>query len=683
MHITCPRGSYDVNVEPAKDEVMFIDSETVLSLVDSIFKDYYGEKSQSSISTGPKYNTSFTHATSSSFDFLLAKRPVPSIEPLQQSQDDFTVSTSPQQAHPQAVTFHSVTAEPGKSQDPSISPMACSSKDSASPSVAPRKGLWNIYGLDTEDEETPPPSPSSPDVDQDMEELRDDNAKNPWSIAKLNAPVRHSSMVDDYTSFATHQTSPSIVMQQDPVRLRTTSQSNEHRQPLGPGPQLPSPITSPHSPDLFQNPGPPNRPWPSRQRRDEDSELDSEPNILPASPDTQVSEATFKPLDIWAKPIRQRTELTGFKRVSDIYDKDGIFEQPPESDRPEISASQSQPVRMQPSLDLANQLNPQHKRPIGCPLRLPLLRSPTDGPAIEGSTLVQQAAPGSQQPPFKLSQSQIQELDQIMDFEHRKKTANAQHRKILGKGTGRGLNIAKLVQLQRSTITAQDDDEDVDPEHPLQDHASEMEQASGTAAFGDRFSRHDNGPQVSQKSNPHRNRYLAAAKALTQIEDDRSSESINGDAQYREVGETVEEEARTMNMAKDDPRAYLMRHQFHMENANARGLSETGLRIRRTKTQRLPLESVPIDMMVNDLLVQVDFDIGACAESGPIIDRYSNTGKNEFITWTANMTNIGTWQGELTKLVDGMYKVQVGNELMPPNIELDLRKIMKTHCDNI
>ncbi|KKK16029.1 hypothetical protein ARAM_004614 [Aspergillus rambellii] len=44
LHMQCPEASYDVNVEPAKDDVLFKDPDVVLSLVEDLFRNTYGER---------------------------------------------------------------------------------------------------------------------------------------------------------------------------------------------------------------------------------------------------------------------------------------------------------------------------------------------------------------------------------------------------------------------------------------------------------------------------------------------------------------------------------------------------------------------------------------------------------------------------------------------------------------
>ncbi|KAL4864898.1 hypothetical protein BDV12DRAFT_175527 [Aspergillus spectabilis] len=44
VHIGCPGGSYDANIEPSKDDILFEDQPAVLSLVEELFRDAYGER---------------------------------------------------------------------------------------------------------------------------------------------------------------------------------------------------------------------------------------------------------------------------------------------------------------------------------------------------------------------------------------------------------------------------------------------------------------------------------------------------------------------------------------------------------------------------------------------------------------------------------------------------------------
>lgn len=78
LHIYCPIGSYDVNIEPSKDEVLFEDSSAILSLADAMFSELYGEITPDGSSA--KQNAKQAVETSrqgNAFDILLAKKPTP------------------------------------------------------------------------------------------------------------------------------------------------------------------------------------------------------------------------------------------------------------------------------------------------------------------------------------------------------------------------------------------------------------------------------------------------------------------------------------------------------------------------------------------------------------------------------------------------------------------------------
>ncbi|KAL4790469.1 hypothetical protein BDV19DRAFT_382306 [Aspergillus venezuelensis] len=46
IHIICPEGAYDVNIEPSKDDVLFEDHQNVLSQVEGLLQTVYGEDSE-------------------------------------------------------------------------------------------------------------------------------------------------------------------------------------------------------------------------------------------------------------------------------------------------------------------------------------------------------------------------------------------------------------------------------------------------------------------------------------------------------------------------------------------------------------------------------------------------------------------------------------------------------------
>lgn len=71
MNIICPTGSYDTNIEPAKDDVLFTDATVILAIVEAFLKSVYGEL-QSSSKVLPASKASIPRPQG--FDALLARK---------------------------------------------------------------------------------------------------------------------------------------------------------------------------------------------------------------------------------------------------------------------------------------------------------------------------------------------------------------------------------------------------------------------------------------------------------------------------------------------------------------------------------------------------------------------------------------------------------------------------------
>lgn len=83
LQILCPRGIYDVNIEPAKDDVMFEDRELILALVAGLFRQHYGEL-KSGEKAGIKQikdSSSKGSPISNGFDVLMARKPTSEVHP--------------------------------------------------------------------------------------------------------------------------------------------------------------------------------------------------------------------------------------------------------------------------------------------------------------------------------------------------------------------------------------------------------------------------------------------------------------------------------------------------------------------------------------------------------------------------------------------------------------------------
>ncbi|GFF93830.1 isoform 3 of PMS1 protein homolog 1 [Aspergillus udagawae] len=74
LQIRCPEACYDVNVEPAKDDVLFENQQDVLSLAEDLFKDVYGETPAGTETRKSSSKGKERMANSDAFELLLARK---------------------------------------------------------------------------------------------------------------------------------------------------------------------------------------------------------------------------------------------------------------------------------------------------------------------------------------------------------------------------------------------------------------------------------------------------------------------------------------------------------------------------------------------------------------------------------------------------------------------------------
>lgn len=175
LEITCPERSYDPNLEPAKDDVIFEDPDNVVTAARKLFAASYPSREE----------TQTTNANPR--DLQAAPREMNSA--FVETEDDFV--TSLEQAQPinpsRSVEAHAIVSglpsTPGAGDDPVANDLPVATKA--------RAFRTNMYGCDEEDLETMDARPSTGRTEADFEELRhaqkDVDVSNPWVMAKLNA----------------------------------------------------------------------------------------------------------------------------------------------------------------------------------------------------------------------------------------------------------------------------------------------------------------------------------------------------------------------------------------------------------------------------------------------------------------------------------------------------------------
>ncbi|KAH4214967.1 hypothetical protein HBI70_015340 [Parastagonospora nodorum] len=145
MNIICPPDSYDPNIEPAKDDVMFEDGKVVLDVVDKLLRSYYPEAMETEV-----------------------EPPTPG---QQHAQSEFKQIQDPM---PNPVYLEPTTELVGKSK------LDQQSKD-------PR---WrsSMYGIDEDDLEHL--QEDQPMVIEEEEGRRAADISNPWTIARMNSIIK-------------------------------------------------------------------------------------------------------------------------------------------------------------------------------------------------------------------------------------------------------------------------------------------------------------------------------------------------------------------------------------------------------------------------------------------------------------------------------------------------------------
>lgn len=158
LNIICPIDSYDPNIEPAKDDVIFNDEGFIMGLIDRLIVSYY-----------PKDNHISEEAA-------VAENPM-----VMQSTWMFASEEASLPAHTPFSNHRRTSGDETELAD----------------SVVQHQPRWrsSMYGVDEEDldlvrEELPPTT-------EEEEGCRDLEVSNPWTIARMNAPVKPKQTVKD------------------------------------------------------------------------------------------------------------------------------------------------------------------------------------------------------------------------------------------------------------------------------------------------------------------------------------------------------------------------------------------------------------------------------------------------------------------------------------------------------
>ncbi len=228
LDITCPAGSYDPNVEPAKNDVIFGNESIVLAAIETLFREVYGE---------PKIAHSFPPTQTlkeklDNFELLLARKP--SALPANDAPSLPSRTPVSEQSAPEAARL-SIPVVPPMSVDVTATEASpfVGNEDTAEQEGNPkRKRAFDMSkDLCEEIEGYERPSrqfqqPYNPQFLFPDAEPGSKNPMNPWIIAKMTLPIQHSGQSMNTIALAPSPVSRPVANRVTPPLLSSESDSD-------------------------------------------------------------------------------------------------------------------------------------------------------------------------------------------------------------------------------------------------------------------------------------------------------------------------------------------------------------------------------------------------------------------------------------------------------------------------
>ena len=646
LQISCPPDSYDVNVEPAKDEVLFYKSPTIRDLFKQMLVEAYGEVEEGGQEKPIKEHTKVTIRDTGAFDVLLARKPVSELPiPSQDEHGDLMKS---------AEALPSTTSSRSPASPPITSPITNGARTSSalrnitSNNTTAHTNMYTVDdGENVSDADKDPVAIGEDDLH--LSDGQDESTNNPWTMAKMNTrTAAHSTGPTNLSNAEAARQTPFISSPERP-------QSSSHRTPLRHASQLPSPAQSSTDDVPYQNPGPPLR---RRAHRMEDDEFE-----LSASDALQLDEPNKSSslLDAWIQKQNSSQNLP----LSGI----------PTTETEEVGHvhHQAMPRPRQTTLSSGQRSYDQQRKPFRSPFKRPILSQSStnssdlyEGPDENGLHTAQVSTlPGLTTSRVSLrpspsqqlqSSSNRQELDEILEFERQKRLAIVQHRKQAIQSTiGRPSPTPSPSQIGVSRPH-----ESLAPEtvrgHPQPDTSVTTSEENFEERFGQQDQQVED-PRQRQRNNPHHNRFLAATRDL----DTPRLDVRPGNSELsRRAPHIVQED--DLKMPDSDPRAYLIRQKEQgkaQDTTGTNGLLRTTLKLKRTKTSKLPLETVPIDSAIHDLTADFKMDLAFVRSEMTTLlplDEYIKTGTVDAQQWLLSAPDLARLQVNLQTLVKRSFR---------------------------
>ena len=686
LNITCPPRSYDANVEPAKDDVLFTNSESFLGIAESFFDKIYG-KIQAAPSRPPTKNVS--RPQPHGIEILLARKESPvdsapvgispivgSTLPLPQSTPESSIRAQPPShslktsaidlspvAPPRqdgaescktmrcADTEHSTTHEAPKSARPSLlshDPSTYVSTEgiglkpttNAIPDEAKPGWKGSMYAVDEEEEadletrvQERPRSPVDLGLDGD-EHLRDVEVSNPWAFAKLNAAMRSSGrnkqlhtpgrQLGDAGS-STDRSSDDFPQQADLPSLKT------------PSPHFDQARSSPDT--AYPTPSPFPFPLKARgKRKAEYASVNALSSVAPSNKEHQKRGA----LDTW------------------------VQKSPGGYDEVEGSPNMRQGDQGPPDLPYSRDFISAKSLALG---GTPLSEIPDASQRTRRKPLPRKQQQGNIDRSFV---PPVRDPNHVW-FDIGDNLSLRRPGKSRPKNDHQDIAKAPPLILRDEETENDEADRPLPPMHPdlaiTLDYEARKQKASEAhrkalhqqAAAASKAQTHAPNPlhpqHTATSSSPHKNRQAKAIAALHHASTNLSSEE-------------------TTALDPSDPRAYLLRiHHQQAPGSQPRGKS------RRQKTSMLPFESVTEENYVGDLtfLVQdvtID-DVEDDMKEGGVWDQYIQRGEDGNGFGTVDTGTTKRWEGTIKEMLREMYAEEDGGRA---NLDVDLLEKVQAHA---
>lgn len=680
MNIICPQGSYDINVEPAKDDALFTNNDLLLKVIQDFLTNVYGElraKENEDVRPNPP------KPRSQGFELLLARKP-PSEVAANQMQylegndksghvkdmssttngmkfnaDSVPITVSYAKTHRPDASFtspQSTVRDPNSQQTSPVSESLLEDTDGLAnnSTVAVDGRAWkrNMYANDDFDVDNPHSGfdehnkwSLEPELDG-QDAICDINVSNPWAFAKINAPIRP--LRKNREAEAVFDANGQLFT---PVRQR-----GEARDDLG----------LPNGHDRF---GVPLR----RPRRDLPTPDSSRIGVSSALGLQSSSPEPFPyPLKAWGKGEGGRAAVKPPVSERERYGNGALDTWVQKS----LDSHSSSPGRDDISLLDSDPSTANHPREFVSARSLPIGTPLSDIPA---------AAPRSTRKPGprKHQQSGVNEpfvspLDDTervwFDLEPKRRTKPAR----LARSENDRDAIVAITPIRHdrevdSTAEFPSSAASLEPMHPdlasimdyelrkqaALDHRKIYLRQQAAAAIAAKLpNKNSTGsslPSQAPQTSPHNNRYHKAIAALHPAQDPPLLEH-------------------TPIFEPSDPRAYLIRAQ---QREYAERLTNPAVK-RRRKTEMLPLEVVREESTARNLTLKLEValrDLKKSVSQAAVSDAYVRSGDIEEAFAAAEAERVRAWEGKLRDL----NRMAFGEESENAEVRIDLSTALQAH----